>query len=183
MDTVSLVSSACISSGTGATPRAEADGVERALPAMGGSPGALEGHAGGRVLPGAFLFWVRGSGWPWWGHRGGSSLATFLSKRVLALPSGRYFPYGILLIFSLDSDHFLQKMSLFAKMSQRKVDDKVRNCLHFFPKGSRSIILFQGNRHLKPDSPPGLKNLCLRTSVSPETLWYITRKALPCIGV
>ena len=59
-------------------------------------------------------YWV--SGWPWWGRQGGSSLTTFLSKRVLVLPSGRYFPYGILLIFSLDSDHFLQKMRLFAKM-------------------------------------------------------------------
>lgn len=126
--------------------------------------------------------WV--SGWLWWGRWGGSSWTTFPSKCILVvLPPGRYFPYGILLIFSLDSDRFLQKMSLFAKMSQRKVDDKVRSCLRFFPKGSRSIILFQENRHLKPDSPPGLKNLCLRTSVSPKTLWYITRKALPCIGV
>ena len=117
-------------------------------------------------------------GWPWWGRRGGSSLTTFLSKRVLVvLPSGRYFPYGILLIFSLDSDRFLQKMRLFAKMLQRKVDDKVRSRLRFFPKVSRSIVLFQGNRRPKPDSPPGLRSLFPRTSVSPKTLWYITQEA------
>ena len=84
-------------------------------------------------------------GWPWWGRRGGSSLTTFLSKRILVvLPSGRYFPYGILLIFSLDSDRFLQKMRLFAKMLQRKVDDKVRSHLRFFQRAREASFYSKG---------------------------------------
>lgn len=91
-------------------------------------------------MPLTSVCWTPVSGWPRWASLSGS-LLTFLTKHVFVLPSGRYFPCGILLIFTLVSDRFLQKMRLFARMSQRKVDDKVRSRLHFSSKGSRSIVL------------------------------------------
>lgn len=44
---------------------------------------------------------------------------------MFVLLSARYFPSGILLLFSLDSNYLLQQMRLFAKMSQREADDKL----------------------------------------------------------
>jgi len=49
-----------------------------------------------------------------------------LTKRIFVLPSGRYFPYGIVLIFILDVSCFLQKMTFLAEMLLTKVDDKFK---------------------------------------------------------
>lgn len=45
---------------------------------------------------------------------------------MFILPSGRYFPHGIVLIFILALSCFLQKMTFLAKMLQTKVDDKFK---------------------------------------------------------
>lgn len=79
------------------------------------------------------LRWTQTLSWTWGpagrgaGRLGGSLLTTFQTEPVFVSPSGRYFPYGIWRIFSLDSNHFLQKMRSFAKISQGKVGDKVRS--------------------------------------------------------